>query len=73
MSDCDCEECENEEEEEEEEEQKYEAFMQAGHMAVQIEGETSEVAQERVEEMFGKAVEEVQKLNEEERRSIQLK
>lgn len=72
MSDCDC--CGEEEEEEENgEEKKYESYIRAGELAVQVEGETSQVAQERLKELWPYAIEEVKKLNEEERRSVGLK
>lgn len=73
MSDCDCDHGEEEEQEDEEPEQTYEAFIQAGNMGVQIEGESSEDAHRRVESLLETAVEQVKTLNEEERRSVGLK
>lgn len=70
MSDCNC--C-DEEEEENGGEKKYESYIRAGELAVQIEGESSEEAQKRVQELWETAVGEVQKLNGEERRSVGLK
>lgn len=72
MSDCDC--CsDGEEEENGEEEKKYESFIRAGELGVQVEAESSELAQERLKELLPYAIEKVKELNEEERRSVGLK
>lgn len=71
MSDCEC--GSDEEEEENGEEKKYESFIRAGELGVQVEAESSELAQERIKELLPYAIEQVKELNEEEKRSVGLK
>lgn len=53
-------------------EKKYEAFMRAGELSVQAEGESSEQACEEVQELWDKAVEDISEMPEEERKKIML-
>lgn len=71
MSDCDCDHDDNGDSNGED--KKYEAQMKAGELFVHIEGESSEEAQRRVEELWERTMTDVKTLNEEERRSVNLK
>jgi len=57
----------------ENEEMKYEAYMQAGELAVQVEGETSEAAQEAAMDLWKKAIKDIDEMPEDERSSIGLR
>lgn len=54
-------------------EKKYEAYMRAGELSVGEEAEASEEASQLVQRLWEKGVEDVQSLNDDERRSVGLK
>lgn len=71
MSDCNC--CDDPEADEQNDtEKKFEAFIRAGELAVQVEGESSEKAREEVEALWDKAIEDVGDMPEGDREQIGL-